>query len=57
MGYVTKLGFVCSPSVIVGEPVSSNLRIVSASARSRRASDSPWLIIPAAKSANASSRN
>ena len=31
-GYVAKLGFVCSPSVITGDPVASNSAIVSRSA-------------------------
>ena len=42
IGYVTKLGLSCSPSVITGEPVASSSPIVSSSACSKSAfSSSP----------------
>jgi hypothetical protein len=45
---VAKLGLRCSPSVITGEPVASKALMVSATARSKRASSAARSIWPAA---------
>ena len=51
-----ELGLVCSPSVIIGEPVASNSAIVSESALSQAASNSASDIRLVARLAKASMR-
>src|SRR5206468_3249846 len=48
IGYVAKLGLVCSPSEMIGDPVASKRLIVSRIARSYSALMSCWDIAPAA---------
>ena len=51
IGYVAKLGFRCSPSLITGEPVASSSLIVSRTASSKSASAGPPFCSAATSSA------
>ena len=55
IGYVTKLGLDCSPSVMTGDPVSSKRRMVSRMASSCAAASALSLISPRAWPAIAAS--